>query len=366
MEWMREVLSYAERPVAGNPLWAWAAALAVMAAAFLALLLLRRLIGRRLAAQAERTGGAATKLFAQLIQRTWWVLLGFGGVYAGTLFLGLPPRAVLTLRSSLVVLALVQAGIWANTLIWHWLQHRLAKQPDTSRTTAVVMLSFGGKLAVWTLVLLLSLENVGVNVTALIAGLGVGGIAVALAVQNVLGDLLGSVAIALDKPFEVGDFIIVGDLMGTVEYIGLKTTRVRSLFGEQIVFSNADLLGSRIRNFKRMKERRVVFSVGVVYSTPPEKVEAIPSILRQIVEAQPAVRFDRAHFQKYGDFALVFEVVYHVMSPDYNLYMDRQQAINLDIYRRFAKDDIRFAYPTQTLYVHGAAGGGGGGPGDRG
>lgn len=357
MDWIREVLSYAGMPVAGNPLWAWAGALALTGTAFFALLGVRRVLRRTLAARAERHQSAAAQAFAQLVGQTWGVLLFFAALYAGTLFLRLPPRVEVLFRSAIVVVALVQAGIWANALIWQWLQHRLAKQPDAPRSTALLMLSFAGKLAVWTLVLLLSLENLGIDVTALIAGLGVGGIAVALAVQNVLGDLLGSVAIALDKPFEVGDFIIVGDLMGTVEYIGLKTTRVRSLFGEQIVFSNGDLLSSRIRNFKRMKERRVVFTIGVVYGTPPEKVEAIPSILRQIVEAQSDVRFDRAHFQKYGDSALLFEIVYYVSSPDFNLYMDRQQAINHAIYRRFAQEKIEFAYPTQTLHVHAADGG---------
>jgi len=174
---------------------------------------------------------------------------------------------------------------------------------------------------------------------------------VALAAQNILGDLFASLSIVLDKPFVVGDFLIVGDFLGSVEKVGVKTTRLRSLSGEQLVFSNNDLLGSRIRNYGRMFERRVLFSIGVIYQTPPDKLRLAATILREAVQAQDKVRFDRAHFKSYGDFALSFEVVYYVLSPDYNVYMDIQQAINLLIYERFAEEQIEFAYPTQTLFV---------------
>jgi len=167
----------------------------------------------------------------------------------------------------------------------------------------------------------------------------------------VLGDLFASISIVLDKPFVIGDFIIVGDMLGTVEHIGIKTTRVRSLFGEQLIFSNNDLLNSRIRNYKRMDERRIVFSIGVVYQTPYEKLSAIPGMVREIVEAQEQTRFDRAHFSKFGDFALIYEIVYYVKIPDYNAYMDIQEAINLEIYRKFQEQGIEFAYPTQTVFV---------------
>ena len=171
------------------------------------------------------------------------------------------------------------------------------------------MLGFVGRIVLWSVVLLMILDNLGVNITALVASLGIGGIAVALAVQNILGDIFASLSIALDRPFAIGDFIVVGDVLGTVEYIGLKTTRIRSLSGEQIVFSNADLLKSRIRNYKRMTERRVVFGFGVVYQTPHDKLERIPAMVREVIEAQPKTRFDRAHFKEYGDSALAFEAV---------------------------------------------------------
>jgi small-conductance mechanosensitive channel len=228
------------------------------------------------------------------------------------------------------------------------------KEEDAGSATTLAALGFVAKLVLWSVVLLLALDNLGVNITGLIAGLGIGGIAVALALQNVLGDLFASLSIVLDKPFVIGDFIIVDEFLGTVEHIGLKTTRVRSLSGEQLVFSNADLLGSRIRNFKRMYERRVAFTVGVTYQTPAEKLPRISAILREVIEAQRDVRFDRAHFKEYGDFALIYEVVYYVTSPDYNKYMDIQQAVNFDIYGRFQQEGLDFAYPTQTLFVQGA------------
>lgn len=195
------------------------------------------------------------------------------------------------------------------------------------------------------------LDQLNFNITALVAGLGVGGVAVALAVQNILGDLFASLSIVLDKPFVVGDFIVVDNLRGTVERVGIKTTRVRSLDGELMVFSNTDLLKSRIRNFKRMSDRRVEFTLGVTYGTPLDKLRRIPQWLREIVKAQPKTRFDRAHFKQYGEWALVFEVVYYVLDSDYSVYMDVQQAINLALFERLEREGVEFAEPTHTVRV---------------
>ena len=203
----------------------------------------------------------------------------------------------------------------------------------------------------WSVILLLALDNLGFNITTLVAGLGISGIAIALAVQNILGDLLASLSIVLDKPFVLGDLIIVDEHIGYVEHIGLKTTRVRSLYGEQLIFSNNDLLQSRIRNFKRMAERRVIFTIGVTYQTEVEKLEKIPGIIKEIIDKQDKARFDRAHFKTFADFSLNFEIVFWIIGSNYNLYMDILQSINLQIYRRFAEETIEFAYPTQTLFV---------------
>ncbi|HKK08681.1 MAG TPA: mechanosensitive ion channel family protein, partial [Gemmatimonadota bacterium] len=189
------------------------------------------------------------------------------------------------------------------------------------------------------------------QIKTLLAGLGVGGIAVALAVQTILGDLFASLSIVLDKPFVIGDFLAVGEHTGTVEQIGIKTTRIRSLSGEQLVFSNADLLSSRIRNYGRMRERRAVFTVGVTYGTPPGTARRIPDLIREALAEHDEVRVDRCHFKAFGDSALIYETVYYVSDPAYNLYMDIQQEVNLELMRLFAEEGIEFAYPTRTVHL---------------
>jgi len=204
---------------------------------------------------------------------------------------------------------------------------------------------------IWMIALVFVLDNMGVKISAVVAGLGVGGIAVALAAQAVLGDMFGYFVIFFDKPFAIGDFIVVGDKMGAVEYIGIKTTRIRAIGGEILIFSNKDLTNSRVHNFKKMEKRRVVFKLGMVYQTPSEKLRAIPAIVKRIIEEQQDTTFDRGHFASYGDSSLDFEFVYYVNGADYTKYMDIQQAINLEIFETFEKEKIEFAYPTRTLFV---------------
>jgi small-conductance mechanosensitive channel len=206
-------------------------------------------------------------------------------------------------------------------------------------------------LTIWIIAIIFVLDNLGVKISAVVAGLGIGGIAVALAAQAFLGDLFSSFAIFFDKPFEVGDFIIVGDKLGVVEYIGIKTTRLRAIGGEQLIFANHDLTNSRIHNFKKMERRRVVFNLGVIYQTSAEQLRKIPLIVKDIITKQPDVAFDRGHFASFGDFSINFEFVYFVEGADYNKYMDIQQTINLSIYEAFENERIEFAYPTQTLFV---------------
>lgn len=247
----------------------------------------------------------------------------------------------------------LQAGLWASGMARDWVERRSAARAgvEGDAIMALALLGFAVRVGIWTVVVLFILDQLGFNITALVAGLGIGGVAIALAVQNILGDLFASLSIVLDRPFVVGDFIVVDDLLGTVERVGIKTTRLRSLGGEMLVFSNSDLLKSRIRNFKQMSQRRVLFTVGVTYETPAEQVRAITGMLREAIEAQRRTRFDRAHFKEYGDSALVFEAVYYVLDADYNFYMDTQEAINLAILARFAGEGIDFAYPTRTLRI---------------
>lgn len=210
------------------------------------------------------------------------------------------------------------------------------------------------KAFVWVLGLLTLANNFGFDVTTLLASLGVGGIAIALASQAVLGDLFSYLVIFFDKPFEIGDFVIMpGDFLGVVEYIGIKTTRIRSLSGEQLIISNTQMTNSIIRNYKRMERRRIVFKLGVIYQTPYQKLQRIPEMMKEIISSTPDVQFDRAHIQEYADFSINFEMVYYILSPDYNLYMDRQQSMYFRIHEAFEKEGIEFAYPTQTLFLEG-------------
>ncbi len=208
------------------------------------------------------------------------------------------------------------------------------------------------RFVLWAGATIFFLDNLGFKVSAVIAGLGIGGVAIALAAQTVLKDLFSYFSILFDRPFEIGDFIITGDLLGTVEKIGIKTTRIRSLGGEQLVFSNSDLTDSRLRNYKRMQRRRVVFKIGVVYDTSVKTLKEIPLIIEKAVKKVKDTTFDRAHFSSYGDFSLIFEVVFYVLSGDYNKYMDIQQEINFLIKEEFEKQKIEFAFPTQTVYLN--------------
>ena len=336
-----------------NPVWMWLLAVAIIAFVWFVLRVVMRRLVRRLRVLAAKTPGRFDDLLIELLAKTRFLFILVVAFYAGSLILVLPDVAERALRTLFILALLIQAGYWGDGVITFWIRRtaRRKLEEDAATATSLTALGFVAKVVIWAIVVLLALDNFGIDITALIAGLGIGGIAIALAVQNILGDLFASLSIIVDKPFVIGDFIIVGDLMGTVERIGLKTTRVRSLSGEQIIFSNSDLLSSRVRNYKRMYERRVVFSFGVTYQTSPDALEKIPETVQKIIEEQPDVRFDRCHFRSFGDFALDFETVYYVLLADYNVYMDRQQAINLGIARAFAERGIEFAYPTQTLYV---------------
>ena len=346
-----------EQTYYGNTVLDWLAALGVVVATALLLYLAKRIILSRLTVWSKKTETRLDDFAVDILAGTRFLFLLIIAFYFGSQYLELPPKPTRLITHFAVIALLVQVALWGNRGIALWLGDYLKRHKDTdaASATTVSVLGFIARVALWAVLLLMILDNLGFNITTLVASLGIGGIAVALAVQNILGDIFASLSIAMDKPFVIGDFIIVGEQLGTVEYIGLKTTRIRSLSGEQIVFSNTDLLNSRIRNFKRMYERRVLFGFGVIYQTPLDKLKRIPEMLREIIGKQEHARFDRAHFREYGDSSLNFEVVYYVLKPDYNVYMDIQQAINLAIFERFAAEGIDFAYPTRTLYVNPAS-----------
>jgi small-conductance mechanosensitive channel len=346
-------MEFLQTEIAGNSLQAWLIAVAIAVIVFLVAGIIRYVSGRQFSRLAERNDVMVWPVLSTVVRKTRWLFIFLLALFIGALVIELPGRSREIFTTVMVVALILQAGTWGSAALHVMLEEYRQQQitKDPARVTTLNVLSFLGKIILWSIVLLLVLDNLGVNITALVAGLGVGGIAVALAVQTILGDLFASLSIVMDKPFVVGDFLIVGDYLGSVEYVGLKTTRLRSLSGEQLVFSNSDLLNSRIRNYGRMFERRVSFDLGVTYQTPRDRLRKIPQIIREAVEAQNRTRFDRSHFKQYGDFALLFESVYFVLGPDYNEYMDIQQAINLQIHERFEQEGIEFAYPTQTVYV---------------
>lgn len=346
----------------GNSVRAWLVGAAIAVTVFLITTGVRVLVTRRLEKVAGRTANPYDDFLLEVVRRTRGYFLFFLALIAGTRGLTLPGSFGRALETAMIVIALMQAGVWVNALIRAWVDHYLAQRAasaEPANLATVRALGFIARFVVWTLLLVTALDSLGFKVSALVTGLGVGGIAVALAVQNILGDLLAAMAIVLDKPFVVGDYIVVDTFSGTVEHIGLKTTRVRSLGGEQIIFSNAELLKSRVRNYKRLVERRIAFFTDVRYDTPPAVIARIPALLQELVEAQEPVRFDRSHFAAFGESALRFETVYHVLDADYKRYMDIQQAINLGLLERFAAMGVEFAFPSRTVYHVNAAVAGG-------
>jgi small-conductance mechanosensitive channel len=338
----------------GNKLTYWIIGIVVAISLLIILRILKGLLVHHFNILAQKTDTDIDDLIVDLLNKTNFLLLFILSLYVGSYFLALPENIDKIKTGMAFVVILFQIAIWGSGII-NYLVKKTFVTKDTFQTTLTQTqtsaISFFGKFVLWSALFIIALQNLGINVTSLIAGVGIGGIAIALAVQNILGDLFASVSIMLDKPFIVGDFIIVDEHAGNVENIGLKTTRVRSLSGEQLVFSNNDLLSSRIKNYKQMQERRILFTIGVTYDTPSEKLESIPIIIKEIIDKLEKTRFDRAHFKEFGDFSLNFEIVYYMLVPTYIDYVDAQQAINLELYRRFEKEEIEFAYPTQTILL---------------
>lgn len=339
--------------VAGISVTNWSIALAVAAGSFCLMLAVLAFVLQRLEAIKHRTTSHIDDLLASVLAGTSKLLLAVAALLIGLGMLDLSPRWNDRVDQLWFIAFTVQMALWLNrgiSLATH--RHLATNTSEVFKASATATLMVWGlRVMLWSVVLLAILSNLGVNITALVASLGVGGIAVALAVQNILGDLFASLSIAVDKPFELGDFIVMGDVMGSVEQVGLKTTRLRSLGGEQIILSNAELLKATIRNYKRMAERRILFGIGLTYDATPEQIETVTGIIKRAVEAQEKTRFDRAHFKAFGSSSLDFEVVYFVLDPGFSVYMDIQQAINLTLMREFKALGVEFAFPTQTLHL---------------
>jgi small-conductance mechanosensitive channel len=286
------------------------------------------------------------------LERFGLPVLNFTILYWGIHYLHLSPRVsklVSTVTTVVIVYFVIRIIL---SIIRKLLEAYVLKQENgETKLKQITGIMVVINIAVWAMGAVFLFDNLGYNVTAIITGLGIGGIAIALAAQNILGDLFNYFVIFFDRPFEVGDFIVVDDKRGTVEYIGIKTTRIKSISGEQIIISNSNLTSSRLHNFRRMEQRRAIFTIGVVYGTSLDKLKKIPDLITQIIIAEPLTNPDRVHFAAYGEFSLNFEVVFFVQSSDYKQFMDIVQDVNFKIYEAFEKEGIEFAYPTQTIHL---------------
>ncbi|MDD2702908.1 MAG: mechanosensitive ion channel family protein [Candidatus Omnitrophica bacterium] len=322
---------------------------------FLSLLFVKVVIWafiKRLKKFAEKTVTTFDDFLVTIIEKVVLPGLYLSCFYLSVKILNLPPEidgvanalqlVVITFFATRVIVMLV--GYSLNVYL-------TSRQEDSAMVRTLDGMLKVVKFLIWAMAAIILLDNLGYKVSTIIAGLGIGGIAVAVAAQALLKDFFSYFSIIFDRPFKLGDFIIIGDFMGTVEYIGIKTTRIRSLGGEQVIFSNTDLTDSRVRNYKLMEKRRILFSIGVTYQTSFRQLKEIPKIIENIIKNTKDTAFDRAHFFRYGDFSLIFEIVYFILSPDYNKYMDIQQEINFAIKEEFDKRNIEFAYPTQTVYL---------------
>ncbi|MBU0694621.1 MAG: mechanosensitive ion channel family protein [Candidatus Omnitrophica bacterium] len=345
--------SITEQMFLGNRLLDYIIFLLIFLGALIVIKIFRGIVLKRLKKLAEKTVTTIDDFLISTLERIVLPLLYFGAFYlaVNSLALNLLLNKIINVLG-VAVLTLFTARLITEIIGYGFKFYWSGRSKDASLERSLKGILGVVKVIVWGLAIVFFLDNLGFKISSVIAGLGIGGVAVALAAQAVLKDLFSYFSIIFDRPFEVGDFIIVGEYLGAVEYIGIKTTRIRSLGGEQLIFSNTDLTDSRVRNYKRMEKRRVVFRLGVTYQTPQDKLKQIPKIVENIIKNVKDTMFDRAHFFSYGDFSLIFEVVYYVLGSDYNKYMDTQQEINFGLKEELEKQGVEFAYPTQTIYVN--------------
>ncbi len=336
----------------GNPMYKYILAVAAIAVGFAVVNVIKQVAAKKLRELSKKTTTLIDDFIVDILEKLALPVANILVVFLSLKILAMPPlaeKAVNTVLMACLTFAVARFAYLSTAFAFKQYWIRQGKSDALERSLNGILRVVG--FLIWSLAVIFFLDNIGFKVSTVIAGLGIGGVAVALAAQAILQDLFSYFSIIFDRPFEVGDFIIIDSFLGTVEYIGIKTTRIRSLSGEQLIFSNTDLTNSRVRNYKRMQLRRVVFGIGVTYNTPLENLKEIPKIIKGIIENIPDTRFDRAHFASYGDFSLNYEIVYYVLDSDYNKYMDIQQEINFRIKEEFDKRGIEFAFPTQTIYM---------------
>ena len=323
----------------------------VVAAAFVSYLVLQtvlKVVTSRLRKLSKGSPSGFAGMVAEMLSRTSQLLLIAMSLLIGLKFAELPVRWEAAMSHGWFIALAVQIALWLDTAVHLWMDSLTrdgkARNPVTTTIIGIML-----RLVVWTMMLLSILANLGVDITAMVASLGVGGIAIALAVQTLLSDVFASLSIGIDKPFEIGDFVVFGDIAGNIEHIGLKTTRIRSLSGEQVVCANADLLAQTIHNYKRMNTRRIVFKFGISYKTPADKLREISRLVRRIIDGIEMAKFDRAHFFAFDTSQLTFEVVYIMQTADYNAYMDVQEEINLRLLEGVHELEVDFAHPIRQV-----------------
>lgn len=315
----------------------------------LILIIIRKLVLLRLVSWIEKTPTSLDDMLIRPFKKYMMPILYFATLYFNLYWLTVNETITKIANYTMLVVLAIFGALFVSSILILIINRVLEKKGEKAQ--ALKWIAVVVKILIWATALLLFLDNIGVKITTLVAGLGVGGLAIAFAAQAILQDLFSFVSIFFDRPFEIDDFIVVGELMGTVEHIGVKTTRLRSLSGEQLIFSNKDLTSSRIRNYKRMENRRILFTLGVTYNTTTETLKEIPAIIQEIILSVENTMFDRAHFKEFADYSLNFEFVYYVLSQDYNVYMEVQHKINLAIKKTFDEKGIEFAFPTQTVYI---------------
>ena len=354
---MNDIKEFLDPTFFGNTLWQWAVAGVIALAVMTALWFVRRVLRAQYELLAATPQDELLEMPLKVASRTATLFILIAAIFAGLQVITLPPKLTRLTLTIFTIAAFWQTGIWATTAVLASLERRAHREMSVNRAAAgtIGILGFMARVTIWALVLMLTLDNLGIEIKPLLASLGIGGIAVALAAQNVLGDLFASLAITLDRPFVVGDALAVDNFSGTVEYIGVKSTRLRGTDGEQIIMPNANLMNSRMRNNSRLRERRVVFSISLSQETPTAKLMKIPPMMRSLIEAQKDTRFDRAHFAKITAASFDFEAVYFVTVADYGRYMDIQQTINIKLLEALEADDISVAQPMQMLRLDRAA-----------
>ncbi len=337
-----------------NTILSYLIALGIFIISYSILKFFKFVILNRLKAFAEKTSFKWDDLIIELINMIGWPFYALLSLYISIQFLVVPPIVITILKSLLIIVSAFYAIKIVLRIVevalQTWNEHREEKlDPSIIQMIHTVI-----KISLWSLAFITILANLGYDVSALIAGLGIGSLAVAFAFQRIMEDVFAYFVIHIDRPFKVGETVIVNGEGGTIERIGIKSTRIRSLkSGEELIVSNSQLLNSWIHNYGRVNKRRHLFTIGVTYETPTEKMKQIPEIIKEIVEKEGGskVEFDRAVFKSYGDFSLNYEIVFYVKERDYGEYLRLVEKIYLAIKERFEKEGIEFAYPTQTVYL---------------